>query len=263
MLLGLLHEVESKAILSLSYCYRAMFNFLSSSHLQKSLRRQLINIRQHVRGALLVLGAIVLNAMVASPVFSSTVKSKAAAPTNTAGPADARTKELVETRCALCHGREGESASAVYPRLAAQHPDYMAKQLKDFRDGRRKSEAMNDMVKDLTDAEFVNLAAWFSSRKAAVRVPGDTDLAAVGRYIFVKGNPFSGVPSCASCHGSNGHGTNQLPRIAGQHPAYLETQLKEFVKRERTNDNAIMHSVATKLTELEVRAVSVYLGGLQ
>ena len=244
-----------------------MLNFLSRSCLQKSLRCQLPNVRQnvrqHVRGALLVLGAIALNAMVASPVFSATVKPKTETATNAIGPADARTKEIVETRCSLCHGREGESASAVYPRLAAQHPDYMTKQLKDFRDGRRKSEAMNDMVRDLTDAEFVNLATWFSSRKAAVRIPGDTDLAAVGRYIFIKGNPFTGVPSCASCHGNNGHGTQQLPRIAGQHPAYLETQLKEFVKRERTNDNAIMHSVATKLTELELRAVSVYLGGLQ
>lgn len=223
----------------------------------------LFGVSRCVRGILVVLGTLFLNALAAYPAYSATAKSKAAAATNADGPADARTKEIVETRCALCHGREGESASAVYPRLAAQHPDYLAKQLKDFRDGRRKSETMTDMVKDLTDAEFVNLATWFSGRKAAVRIPGDADLAAVGRYIFVKGNPFSGVPSCTSCHGSNGHGTQQLPRIAGQHPAYLETQLKEFVKRERTNDNAIMHSVATKLTELELRAVSVYLGGMQ
>ena len=180
-----------------------------------------------------------------------------------ASAADKRTTEIVDSRCSLCHGREGESASAIYPRLAAQHPDYLVKQLKDFRDGRRKSDTMSEMAKDLTNDEFSSLAAWFSTRKAAIRASGDAELAAVGRYTFVKGNSFSGVPACASCHGSNGHGTHQLPRIAGQHPAYLETQLKEFVKRERNNDNAVMHSVASKLTELEIRAVSVYLGGLQ
>lgn len=169
---------------------------------------------------------------------------------------------VIESRCALCHGREGESASAIYPRLAAQHPDYLAKQLRDFRDGRRKSDTMTEMAKGLDDGLIAGLAAWFAGRKAAARQPGDADLAAVGRYIFIKGNPYSGVPACASCHGANGHGTHSLPRLAGQHPAYLETQLKEFVKRERTNDNAIMHSVASKLTELETRAVAVYIGGL-
>ena len=66
-----------------------------------------------------------------------------------------------------------------------------------------------------------------------------------------------------SCHGATGYGTEKLPRLAGQHPAYIETQLKEFNKRERTNDNSIMHSIAAKLTELETKAVSVYIGGLQ
>lgn len=174
-----------------------------------------------------------------------------------------RVMEIIESRCALCHGREGESASAVYPRLAAQHPDYLSKQLKDFRDGRRKGETMTDMAKGLADEDIAQLAAWFSSRPAAARKVGDPDLAAVGKYIFERGNAFSGVASCASCHGVNGHGTHQLPRLAGQHPAYLETQLKEFGRRERTNDNSIMHSIASKLTELEMRAVSVFIGGLQ
>ncbi len=174
-----------------------------------------------------------------------------------------RVMEIVESRCMLCHGREGESASAVYPRLAAQHPDYLLKQLKDFRDGRRKSDTMGAMVKDLKDDEFQGLAGWFSTRKPGSRRPGDADLAAVGKYIFTNGNSFSGVPACESCHGANGHGTQQLPRLAGQHPAYLEIQLKEFGNRARSNDNAVMHSVASKLTELETRAVSVYMGGLQ
>lgn len=174
-----------------------------------------------------------------------------------------RVMEIVDSRCVLCHGREGESASAIYPRLAAQHPDYLLKQLMDFRDGRRKSDTMSDMVKGIKDEEFRGLAIWFSTQKPGFRQPADADLAGVGKYIFTKGNSFSGVPACVSCHGSNGHGTQQLPRLAGQHPAYLEGQLKEFGNRERTNDNAVMHSVASKLTALEIRSVSVYIGSLQ
>lgn len=182
-----------------------------------------------------------------------------------AGPATAADRPvgtIIENRCALCHGPEGESASAIYPRLAVQHPEYMAKQLKDFREGKRKSEAMSEMVKDLTDGEITALAAFFAGKPAKARRTRDADLAAVGKYIYINGNSYSGVPACASCHGDGAHGTVQLPRLAGQHPAYLETQLKEFNKRARNNDNAIMHTVASKLTELEAVAVSTYLGGL-
>lgn len=184
-------------------------------------------------------------------------------PTVAFADATPRVMEIINTRCALCHGPEGESASVVYPRLAAQHPDYLDKQLKDFRDGRRNSETMSEMAKDLKDDEIAGLAAFFSGKPAGARQPGDADFAAVGKYIFHKGNRFSGVAACASCHGENGHGTAQLPRLAGQHPRYVETQLSEFNKRARTNDNAIMHSIAAKLTELEMKAVSVYIGGLQ
>lgn len=177
--------------------------------------------------------------------------------------ADRSVASIVDSRCALCHGPEGESASAIYPRLAAQHPEYIAKQLRDFRDGRRKSDTMSEMAKDLTDGEIAALAGFFADKPPKSRRPGDTDLVAVGKYIYVKGNPFSGVPACATCHGPTAHGTAGLPRLAGQHPAYVETQLKEFNKRARNNDNAVMHSIASKLTELEISAVSSYLGGLE
>ena len=180
-----------------------------------------------------------------------------------AGAADRKTAHIIEGRCALCHGAEGESASAIYPRLAAQHAEYIAKQLTDFRDGRRKSDTMTEMAVDLTDGEVAALAAFFAGKPAKSRRSGDADLTGVGRYIYIKGNPYSGVPACATCHGPAAHGTAQLPRLAGQHPAYLQTQLKEFDKRARTNDNSVMHTIAAKLSELEVVAVSVYLGGLE
>lgn len=173
-----------------------------------------------------------------------------------------RVKEIVTERCSLCHGVDGEAATSVYPRLAAQNETYVVKQLKDFRDGRRKG-TMNEMARDLTDDEINGLAAYFSGKKPQSRRPLDTDFAAVGKYIFHNGNRYSGIAPCASCHGEAGRGTEQLPRLAGQHPAYVEGQLMEFVSGSRTNDKSIMHAVATKLTTLEMKAVATYIGGLE
>lgn len=173
-----------------------------------------------------------------------------------------RINEIITGNCALCHGLEGESASPVFPRLAAQHPEYMAKQLKDFRDGKRKGTTMNAMAAELKDDEVVALAKFYGVKKATPQTPGEPDLAAVGKYIYEKGNKFTGVPSCASCHGAKGHGTAQLPRLAGQNAQYLETQMKEFNQRVRTNDNAVMHTIASKMSELETAAVSEYISTL-
>ena len=173
-----------------------------------------------------------------------------------------RAEEIVGGRCFLCHGMEGEAASALYPRLAGQHADYIAKQLADFKSGRRKSDTMSGMAADLSADEMKDLGAFFQKKPATRSETTDADLAGVGRYIFTKGNTFSGVAACVSCHGPKGHGTPQLPRLAGQHPRYVEDQLRQFNKRERTNDNAVMHTVASKLTELETHAVAEYVATL-
>ncbi|CAA7621475.1 cytochrome c [Magnetospirillum sp. UT-4] len=175
---------------------------------------------------------------------------------------DPRVREIVSERCQLCHGVDGEAATAVYPRLAAQNATYLIKQLRDFRDGRRTG-TMNEMAKDLSDAEIAGLAAYFSAKPAKSKKVLNTELAAVGRYVFRQGNPFSGIAPCASCHGEAGHGTDQLPRLAGQHPSYVEGQLGEFVSGSRTNDKSIMHAIANKLTTLEIKAVAAYIGGLE
>ncbi len=171
-------------------------------------------------------------------------------------------KQIVEARCALCHGADGESSSALYPKLAAQHPEYIAKQLADFKAGRRKG-TMNEMAADLTEQEMRELGAWYAGKKASAAMVRDQDLAAVGRYVYHKGNVYSGVAACEGCHGPKGHGTTQLPRLAGQRPMYIEQQIKQFNTRERNNDNAVMHSIADKLTELETKAVATYLSGME
>ena len=175
----------------------------------------------------------------------------------------ARAEEIVQGKCFICHGTDGESSSPVFPRLAGQHASYVARQLGDYKAGRRKSSTMQPMVEDLSPADFQLLGAYFESRQPLAHKVDDPELAQMGRFIFQRGNPYSGVAACATCHGAAGAGSETLPRLAGQHAQYTENQLKAFNKRERTNDNAVMHGIATKLTELELKAVASYISGLR
>jgi cytochrome c553 len=175
----------------------------------------------------------------------------------------ARAEEIVAGKCFICHGAAGESSSPVFPRLAGQNAAYVARQLADYKAGKRKSSTMQPMVEDLSAEDMQALGAWFASRPTHGHPVADGDLAGVGKFVYVRGNPYSGVAACATCHGSDAHGTVTLPRLAGQHAQYTENQLKQFGKRERTNDNAVMHAIASKLSELEVKAVAAYLSGLK
>ena len=174
---------------------------------------------------------------------------------------EARAKKIVGGVCFVCHGMEGESSSEVFPRLAGQHWEYIAKQLENFKSGKRKSTAMNDMVAKLTPDEMVALGKFFEKQAVAVEPAKDKGLAAVGQYIYHQGNKFSGLAACASCHGAEAKGTTALPRLAGQYADYIATQLQQFNKRERTNDNAVMHAIVSKMTPLEMVAVAEYLSG--
>jgi len=183
----------------------------------------------------------------------------AALPLQAADPA--RAEEIVQGKCFICHGADGESASPAFPRLAGQHAGYLARQLADYKSGKRKSSPMQPMVEDLSADDFKLLGAYFEKRPPQAHAVADPELAQMGRFIFQRGNPYSGVAACAACHGPQGHGTETLPRLAGQHAQYIENQLKAFNKRERTNDNAVMHTIAAKLTELELKAVASYISG--
>jgi cytochrome c553 len=182
----------------------------------------------------------------------------------TATPAElARGEEIVQAKCFICHGMEGESSSPAFPRLAGQNANYVLRQLNDYKTGKRKSSTMQPMVEDLVESDFRALGAFFSSRSTQSHEVADPELAGVGLYIYKRGNPDAGVAACASCHGATGQGTETLPRLAGQHAQYTLNQLKQFNKRERTNDNAVMHAIASKLTELEAKGVAAYLSGLK
>ncbi|WP_293220041.1 c-type cytochrome [Ottowia sp.] len=174
---------------------------------------------------------------------------------------EARARQIIGGSCFLCHGAEGESASEVFPRLAGQNAEYIAKQLENFKSGKRQSTAMAPMVERLTPEDMAALGRFYASRPPHQEAAKDAPLAAVGQYIYQVGNRFSGVPACATCHGADGAGSNALPRLAGQHAAYLDKQLRQFGQRARNNDNAVMHAVVEKMTPLEMAAVAEYLSG--
>jgi cytochrome c553 len=172
---------------------------------------------------------------------------------------EARAKRIAGGSCFLCHGANGESTSEMFPRLAGQHAEYIAKQLNAFQSGERKSTAMAEMVKSLKPDEMLALGRYYEKMNAAPEPSKEPLLASLGEYIYHNGNKFSGVPACVSCHGEYAQGTNVLPRLATQIPAYIHSQLKSFNQRKRTNDNAVMHMVAEKMTELEMIAVGEYV----
>jgi cytochrome c553 len=174
---------------------------------------------------------------------------------------EARAKRIAGGSCFLCHGANGESTSEVFPRLAGQNAEYIAKQLKAFKTGQRKSSAMADMSARLTDDEMLALGKYYEKMTPPREPSKEPLLAGMGQYIYHNGNKFSGVPSCASCHGANGEGSTNLPRLASQFSGYIHTQLKQFNTRQRNDVNQVMHVVAEKMTELEMVAVAEYLAG--
>lgn len=174
-----------------------------------------------------------------------------------------RARKIVSGRCFLCHGTEGEAGSELFPRLAGQHAVYLAKQLRDFRDGRRKGGGMEKMAEGLTDEEILQLGRYFSGFRAEPFPAEDRAAADTGRLLFERGIPGEQLPPCTVCHGATAAGTENLPRLASQQPEYTARQLKYFSARVRTNDNAVMHDIAVKLTPDQIRALAIYLGALK
>ena len=172
--------------------------------------------------------------------------------------------------CAACHGADGNSQIAVNPKLAGQIPEYLHKQLVNFKaaagkKAERDNPLMAGMVASLSPEAMRNLAAYYAGQTAKPCTAKSKDLVALGQKIYRGGVAGKGVAACASCHGPNGAGMPaQYPRLAGQHAEYTETQLKAFRAGERANDpNNAMRGVAGKLSDREIQGVSDYIAGLR
>jgi cytochrome c553 len=181
-----------------------------------------------------------------------------------AGPSFAASaEETAKTLCAACHGPDGNSVAPTFPRLAGLQREYIAKQLDDFRAGRRMNETMAPIAAALDPGLVKELAAWFAARKPAPGPATKAALLELGKAIYMDGNPTTGVPSCSGCHEEDGTGSSRYPRLAGQHQAYTVQQMLLFKSGARTNDRgSMMRSLSERMTEAEIAAVAEYIAGM-
>jgi cytochrome c553 len=191
-----------------------------------------------------------------------------------AGPAfaqdAAKAQSIASQVCAACHAADGNSIGPANPKIAGQVPEYLHKQLVDFKPqggkkAARENAVMSGMVANLSEADMKNLAAYYSGQKLKPAAAADKELAALGQKVWRGGNAQTGVPACAGCHGPTGAGIPaQYPRVAGQYAEYLATQLRAFKEGGRANDpNGMMRGVAARLSEREIKAVAEYAAGLR
>lgn len=188
--------------------------------------------------------------------YSSETKA-AAKPDLAAGEAKATTV------CAACHVADGSRGMPTYPILQGQHPEYLVKQLTEFKEGKRKNSIMNGMAAALTPDDMRNVAAFYASKKAKNGVAKNPELVALGEKIYRGGIAKKSVPACAGCHGPNGAGLPaQFPRLSGQHADYTKAQLTAFRQGERTNA-PMMASISANLSDKEIDALADYIAGLR
>ena len=163
-------------------------------------------------------------------------------------------------RCGYCHELDGNSRMEGFPRLAGQTFDYMVKQLQDFRE-RRRAGTMRATAELLSDAEIITVARYFNTQTPSATV--NTALAKhdlqTAENLYRRGDSARGIPACSSCHGASGEGRSGIPRLAGQHAAYLEVQLLDFKRGVRVNDEeSVMRSIVSAMTEHEIHALARY-----
>ncbi|TAK41906.1 MAG: cytochrome c4 [Betaproteobacteria bacterium] len=187
-----------------------------------------------------------------------------------AKPDPAKGQRIAGQVCLACHAADGNSPLPANPKLAGQFPEYLHKQLANFKPaGGRKAErdnaVMAGMVANLSDDDMRNVAAYYASQKLKPETAKNKDLAAQGQKLYRGGNLATGVAACAGCHGPDGAGIpSQYPRIAGQYGEYIEAQLKAFRSGARGNDpNGMMRGVAARMSDPEIKAVAEYVAGLR
>jgi cytochrome c553 len=164
--------------------------------------------------------------------------------------------------CIACHGPEGNSLVPTFPKLAQQHPEYLIKQLQEFKSDKRSNPIMKGIATVLSEEDMKNVAYWVSSKAAKPGVAKEKDQIVLGERIYRGGIADRQVPACAGCHSPNGAGIPaQFPRLAGQHADYAVAQLTAFRDGVRTN-SLQMAQVAAKLNDREIRALADYISGL-
>jgi cytochrome c553 len=166
--------------------------------------------------------------------------------------------------CAGCHGVDGNASAPIFPKLAGQHVSYLSKQLHEFKSQKRVDQAvMNAMAESLKDEDIADISAWFAAQKIKPEPAEKNDL---GQKVYRSGLASKAIPACAACHGPKGEGnpTSVYPALAGQFSSYVAKSLHDYKAGERNSDpNAIMRTIANRLSDEEINAVSDFVSGLQ
>ena len=211
-----------------------------------------------------LLASLLTAAIFAAPAFPAFSAGETPA-TPGAKPAkvDLAKGEASYAACAACHAADGNSSVPLQPKLAGQHPEYLVKQLCEFKDGKRNDPVMKGMAAMLSDADMQNVAAWLHSRTPKEGFSKDKDLVTLGERIYRGGIQDRNIAACAGCHSPNGAGIPaQYPRLSGQHADYTVKTLTAFRDGSRANSTP-MAQVAAKLNDREIKAVADYIAGLR
>lgn len=180
-----------------------------------------------------------------------------------AAPPDLAKGQAAAAVCMACHTADGSRGLPANPILQGQFPEYLAKQLHEFKSGKRKNAIMSGMAAPLSEDDIRNIAAFYASKPAPDGFARNKETVLLGQKIWRGGIADRSIPACAGCHGPAGAGIPvQYPRLAGQHAEYTALQLNTFRSGERAN-NAQMTGVAAKLNDAEIQAVSDYIAGLR
>lgn len=194
-------------------------------------------------------------ALVAGPALAATAQ-----PAFKADPVKGQT---LAASCQACHTADGSRGIPANPILQGQHPEYIVKQLAEFKSGKRKNAVMAGMSAALSDEDMKHIAAFYASKKAPTGFAQHKETIALGERIYRGGIAAKQVPACAGCHSPNGAGMPaQYPRLGGQHADYSELQLVTFRSGARGN-SAQMMTIAARLSDVEIKAVSDYMAGLR
>lgn len=206
-----------------------------------------------------------------APLFlvAAMLASAFSASANSAEPAKAAPPDLAKGEasygavCAACHGADGNSGTPTFPKLAQQHPQYLVKQLQEFKSGKRANAVMMGFASALSEEDMRNIAYWVGSKAAKPGFAKDKEAVALGERIYRGGIADRQVPACAGCHSPNGAGIPaQYPRIGGQHAEYAAAQLTAF--RDGVRKNSLqMNQIAAKLNDREIKALADYVAGLR
>lgn len=192
---------------------------------------------------------------------AATASANEAAPAS-AKPDAAKGEAKSNAVCVACHTNDGSRGSPANPILQGQHPDYIVKQLTEFKADKRQNPVMKGFASTLSEQDMKDVAAFYGSKHAKPGFAKSKDSVALGEKIYRGGLADRSIAACAGCHGPTGAGIPaQYPRLSGQHSEYTYAQLVNFQSGARKNSPQ-MTGVAAKMTDKEIKAVADYIAGL-